>query len=359
MKIFGIFRGFPGLGRVVAGAGLLSTLKTRGHEVKAYSYLQGNAVLDEFGLERIISAQPSNRHIMIIGLNPVSNEAGLLIKRIVSENPDAVLIDGEPLLISTLSTVFPREKIFSLLNPTDVENKALPLSSIKFYRAHYLSCGQAFVHGITPKDYPELAAEYSCKIHGIRTVLRPNVLSLSPLKRGSYLVGILGGGSKMASQNFLQSTIDIAHDIISLARILPDENFIIFCNDKEIYEALKFSLPKNLELVGKYIAPEIIYPKAKAILCRAGRNTVSEALFLKIPTVLFSTRGDFRSEEQEKNTNIACELSGGLIKKSFIGEPAQALAEKLYSAIENSNANFNFIAGNETVLNYFENFLRD
>lgn len=45
MKIFGIFRGFPGLGRVVVGAGLLSMLKARGHEVKAYSYLQGNAVL--------------------------------------------------------------------------------------------------------------------------------------------------------------------------------------------------------------------------------------------------------------------------------------------------------------------------
>lgn len=359
MKIFGIFRGFPGLGRVVAGSGLLKTLAERGHKVKAYSYLQGNDLLASYNFDRIISEQPPSQHVMIIGLNPISKEAGLLIETIVRENPDAVLIDGEPLLTSTLAMVFPREKIFCLLNPSDVENKSLPISSLKFYRSHYLSAGHAFVHGITPKNYSELADEYSCRLHGVPTILRPSVLNLSPLKRGSFLVGILGGGSKMASQNFLRSTVKIAQDIFSLAKLLSTEKFILYCNDKEIFETLKDSAPCNLELVSEYVAPEIIYPKAKAILCRAGRNTVSEALFLKIPTVLFSTQGDFRSAEQNKNIERACGLSKGFMQKCFIGEPPAAIARKLHDAMKNSNADTKFVAGNDIVLDYIENLLQD
>lgn len=358
MKVFGIFRGFPGLGRVVAGAGVLSTLKMRGHEVKAYSYLQGNDVLDEFGLDRIISQQPPSRHVMIIGLNPISNEAGRLIEQIVRENPDAVLVDGEALFVSTLSMVFPREKIVCLLNPSDVENKTLPLSSQKFYRAHYLSAGHAFVHGIKPQNYSELGAKYNCRIHGLRTILRPNVLKQAPLKRGDFLVGILGGGSKMVSQNFLRSTVEILQVITALARHLSDEKFIVYCNDGDIYRLMKNSVPDNLELVDKYTAPEIIYPKAKALLCRAGRNTVSEALFLKMPTILFATHGDFRSSEQEKNIDCACELSGGFMKKCYLEEPLETVAEKLYAAMENHGANCDFVADNDALINYLENGLR-
>ncbi|MCR4656324.1 MAG: hypothetical protein K5770_08870 [Lachnospiraceae bacterium] len=41
MKIYGVFRGFHGLGRVMFGISMLSMLREAGHEVKAYSYLQG------------------------------------------------------------------------------------------------------------------------------------------------------------------------------------------------------------------------------------------------------------------------------------------------------------------------------
>ena len=359
MKIFGIFRGFPGLGRVVAGAGILKELSLRGHDVRAYSYLQGKNILDEYKLRTIISEQPDERHIMIIGLNPISRESGKLIDEILKENPDLVIVDGEPLLISTLSMVFPREKILSLLNPSDIENKSLPLSTIKFYRSHYLSAAHAFVHGVSIENYSKIAKEYSCKIQSVQTILRPEILNLSKINRGDYVVGILGGGSKMVSKNFFNSTISMAKNIISLAHYLTDKNFIIYCNDSEVYTTLKKFLPKNLELVGDYTPPEIIYSKADVVLCRAGRNTVSELLFLKIPALLYSTAGDFRSSEQDKNIEDVCTLSQGLIQKCSVGTTAENLAEQLEQVLNVSGANFNFSAGNEEMLKYIDKLQRN
>ena len=44
-RILGIFRGFPGLGRVVAGVSLLETLRDDyGFDVRVTSYLQGNNI---------------------------------------------------------------------------------------------------------------------------------------------------------------------------------------------------------------------------------------------------------------------------------------------------------------------------
>ena len=49
-KILGIFRGFPGLGRVVAGVSLLETLRDNYDcDVRVISYLQGNKYLESRG----------------------------------------------------------------------------------------------------------------------------------------------------------------------------------------------------------------------------------------------------------------------------------------------------------------------
>lgn len=50
MKVLGIFRGFPGLGRVIGGVSILETLRDfYGFKVKAISYLQGNEYLKAHG----------------------------------------------------------------------------------------------------------------------------------------------------------------------------------------------------------------------------------------------------------------------------------------------------------------------
>ena len=57
MKALGIFRGFPGLGRVVSGVSILEALRdTYGFKVRAVSYLQGNEYLKTKGFELLNEA---------------------------------------------------------------------------------------------------------------------------------------------------------------------------------------------------------------------------------------------------------------------------------------------------------------
>lgn len=59
MRILGIFRGFPGLGRVVAGVSLLEELRDQyGANIRMISYLQGNEYLKSKGYADLHEATP-------------------------------------------------------------------------------------------------------------------------------------------------------------------------------------------------------------------------------------------------------------------------------------------------------------
>ena len=125
MKVYGIFRGFPGLGRVISGIAIMSELKKNGHDIEVYSYLQGVQSLRDHDFDFIIDDQPTAQQVMAIGLSPIGDIAEKIIGLICSEEPDLVIVDGEPLIISTLAMVYPRERIMSILNPTDLYNDSL------------------------------------------------------------------------------------------------------------------------------------------------------------------------------------------------------------------------------------------
>ncbi|MGL6114974.1 MAG: glycosyltransferase [Cetobacterium sp.] len=360
MKIVGIFRGFPGLGRVVSGVGLLNQLRERGHEVLGYSYMQGVEVLKDYGIPNILEKQPMDSNIMEIGLNPISKVSGELIGKILDINPDLVIIDGEALLVSTLSLVFDRNKIISLLNPTDLYNDSLPESTIAFYKMHYLAGGTAIVH--TPKlDENILPREnINCNLHLINTIIRNDILKIKSQMENRNIIGILGGGCANSSENFYNSTLEIGKKIIGVAQKLNKENFIIYCNDKKIKRVLDREKEniKNIKIIDEYKNPKDIYREAKIVLCRSGRNTVSELLYLEKPGILFSSKGDFRSKEQEKNIDTVISINPFKIRKSSIDEPVDGIIEKINYLEENKNRSVEFIPGNERALEIIENILR-
>jgi UDP-N-acetylglucosamine:LPS N-acetylglucosamine transferase len=54
-----------------------------------------------------------------------------------------------------------------------------------------------------------------------------------------------------------------------------------------------------------------MYSNAKLVLARAGRNTISELLHLKIPSLLFATSCNIRGSEQSQNLKSAKDISMG------------------------------------------------
>ena len=355
MKIYGFFRGFPGLGRVMSGIGLLSMLKDMGHQVKAYSYLQGVQPLKDHKIDVLLEKQPPMHQIMAIGLNPICEVSGELIETICTDNPDLVIIDGEPLFISTLAMVFPKDKILSLLNPADLYNTSLPVSTLKFYHFHYLSAGSAVVHGVDKGNIvlPEIL--HGCDVFKANTILRRDVIDT--VRSGkTEVVAVLGGGSSNASDNFWNSTVRMGKRVIDVAAILREKKFVIYCNDTKIAEALMaYRNEGNVDIVSEFALPQNIYSNAEIILCRAGRNTISEILYLNIPAILMSSNGDFRSSEQEKNIDQACELRPGKILKFADEETVEILAEKIFRAIHAEDNGFDFIPGNMEAIDFVLN----
>lgn len=352
MKVFGFFRGFPGLGRVMSGTYLLSALKEKGYEVKAYSYLQGAGALKSHGIDCLLDEAPSNYQIMPIGLNPVGEISGKLIDLICQEKPDLVIVDGEPLFISTLATVYPKEKILALLNPADLYNSDIPESAINFFHTHYLSAGSAIVHGFDKNQIKLPEDSRGCDIKCTNTILRTEILNID-IKKHNEIAVILGGGSKNSSDSFLNSTILIAKRVVEAAEILSDEQFKIYCNDERIAAAAaQIPHSDNLSITSKYTLPREIYSVAKCVICRAGRNTISEVLYLNLPAVLIASSGDHRSSEQERNIEQARAFNRSRILQYSKEENASVLAQKVSACITAKQTPYCFVPGNDEALDY-------
>lgn len=358
--IIGIFRGFPGLGRVSAGIALLKELQQRGFEVAAISYYQGIEALKQQEIPILLDYVIEKCDITSIGINPITRFATIIISEILNKNPDVVIIDGEPLLQSTLSDVFPKERIIALLNPSDLINDSLPDSTIKFYHKNYLSCKNAIVHGINI-DY-NVIYENGCKVHYIPTILRQEVLELKDsLRKSERVVGILGGGSINASEHFFESTVELGRKLVSVAQKMSDTFFDIYCNDFNIKEAIGrgLTIPPNVIIESSYASPKIMYKNAGVVIARSGRNVVSELLFLNIGGILFATDGDYRSKEQERNIDEIILASDNLFVKTKISDCDEKLIQNI---CERKNLKYNgieFEPGNQYAISIISKLMEN
>ena len=346
--VIGVFRGFPGLGRVSAGIALLKDLQQRGIEVAAISYYQGTEALIQQEIPVLLNYSIEKCDITSIGINPITGFATTIIDEILKRKPDAVIIDGEPLLQSTLSDVFPKERIISLLNPSDLKNDSLPESTIRFYHKNYLSCSNAIVHGID-FDY-NVITENGCKIHYIPTILRQEVIALKSDERNSErIVGILGGGSINASEHFFSSTVSLGKRLVSIAKKMNNETFDIYCNDANIKEAIETdtTVPENVYIEASYVSPKIMYKNTGLVIARSGRNVVSELLFLNIGGMLLATDGDYRSKEQEKNIDAMVLASNDLFVKTKITDSDEVWLKNICERINSKCQGIEFRPGNQ------------
>ena len=334
-KIYGILRGFPGLGRVSSGIALLKELEKQGYQVGAISYYQGVTALKEQDVPILLEYEPEDRDITSIGINPITEFSSKIAECIIEGNPDLLILDGEPLLQSVLIDVFPKSKIISLLNPSDLYNETLPQFKVNFYRKNYLLCGNAIVHGIGLNS--DSITRGDCVVHHIPTIIREEVLNISTTRKNNKrIVGILGGGSVNSSKSFIESTIAMGVKIVSIAKLMDEYNFDIYCNDDFIKSEIeeKIGNVTNLRVVSRYVSPKEIYKDTCFAIVRAGRNVASELLYLNIPGLLIATNGDYRSKEQEKNINLMIEVGNSLFDKFSINDKLKLLLRKSKGCLE-------------------------
>ena len=179
-RILGIFRGFPGLGRVVAGVSLLETLRDNyDYDVRIISYLQGNKYLESRGFQNFTEASPMD--LCSIGLLP-TNKMGVYIHNTIKDFvPDAVLIDGEPLILQSIKISYPSIKIITLLNPADVNNPNNDKEAMDFFNALYSLSDLAIVHGLRSVDKDH---RYK-KLISINTIIRRELITVKNIPMGN------------------------------------------------------------------------------------------------------------------------------------------------------------------------------
>ena len=352
MKVVGIFRGFPGLGRVVSGVETLRIFqKYHNAEISIFSYLQGFEYCKDIFETYNIFAE---KDISSIGIIPVSQSGELIIDEIEKNNPDIILIDGEPLLLTTIKLRFPNIKVITLLNPFDVENPHNRLSSQLFFKDCYAKADYAIVHGIWKVEKPK---EFDNNFYSIHTILRSEILDIQSNKNTNRIACILGGGSVNGSSSFFQNTLEIAKKAFTVAELYPDFQVDIFCSCEYIFQKVTEynTFYQNVFIHRELKKPTEMYSNAKLVLARAGRNTISELLHLKIPSLLFATSCNIRGSEQYQNLSSVKQISQG----QLLGFDVASLENLIPNfRISNSlNNNWQWDSGNKDleylILNHF------
>jgi len=307
MKAIGIFRGFPGLGRVVAGLDILNQLQVSAKlEAIVFTYFQGYELRKSYNFD---FRNIDNRNdISSIGIIPVSKSGETIIDSIEEYNPDFVLIDGEPLLVAAIKLRFPKLIVVALLNPFDVENPHNNLSSQLFFKECYSKADITIVHGLLKVEKP---ATFNKSFHSINTFIRHDLDEIIPNANSNRIACILGGGTVNSSDLFFDNTIRISQQIIELANKQQDFFFDIYCGCETVYSRVNQfrSSVSNIDIHRHIHNPNQLYKSTKAVISRGGRNTVSELLSLNLPAILFPTTCEVRGTEQQANISVAQTVS--------------------------------------------------
>lgn len=296
MKVLGIFRGFPGLGRVVAGVSILETLRdTYGFKTLAISYLQGNEYLRTHDFK--VYNEVCSFDYCSIGLLPTNHFAKSINEQVKDFCPSIIIVDGEPLIVQSLRISYPNTKIITLLNPSDVDNEHNDIEAMDFFNACYQLADLAIIHG---SRFVETKRAYK-HIISIPTILRNEITHIRRYPNKTIYC-ILGGGTLNVSSEFYESTVKIGSLCIGVAAYLQDYNFKILCSCEDIYNDLQKQIkPDNVILVPKIMEACDYYSNASLVITRSGRNTLGEVAYLGIPTISFISGCGYRKSEQKSN----------------------------------------------------------
>jgi len=297
MRVLGVFRGFPGLGRVIGGVELLEALRQDyGCEVFAFTYLQGLNYVQQRGI-KVLQDVPA-QDVSPVGVLPTGHACAALSDWIEEFLPDLVVVDGEPLILHALRVRFPRLRIVALLNPADISNPNNYPVSMDYFREMYRQADCCIVHGLRELEQGELIGNAV----SIPTIVRSEVTKIVrvPAKR---IYCVLGGGTVNVEASFMETTLALARLAISASRCCTGYDFEILCGCRAVSAEVEKLLQVGDKVTVKadIVSPEEFFADAALVITRAGRNTLSELRLLGIPGIAVVSGCRFRKHEQAQN----------------------------------------------------------
>lgn len=341
-KILGIFRGFPGLGRVVSGVSIMETLTSEYHyKTQIITYLQGNRYLEAKGYHFPQEATPMD--YCSIGLLPTNKMGAYIHETIRVFQPDAIIIDGEPLIIQSIKISHKNIKIITLLNPADVINPNNDKEAMDYFNNLYSMTDLAIIHGIRKITPPSQYKNYI----SIGTILRKELFEIKHTPTNNIYC-LLGGGTVNTGHQFFESTIRIGELCMLVANRLPSYKMHIVCSSQNIFDALnENAIPNNVELYNQILNPERCFSDACLVITRSGRNTLSELAYLGIPTISFVSGCPYRYHEQKQNVDS---ISNSNIVSASINIVPEDLTELCLNMINKGHVKNDFGYGNKQAI---------
>jgi hypothetical protein len=114
---------------------------------------------------------------------------------------------------------------------------------------------------------------------------------------------VFGGGTASATSAFYESCRLFFKVVLDAARQEASLLFRVFLSEAD-FPCKDGDIPTNVVIVKDIAAARDVYD-CEIVVARAGRNTISEILFLKKKAVLFSVMGEHRTGEQQRNASLA------------------------------------------------------
>jgi hypothetical protein len=286
---------------------------------------------------------------MSLGIQPVSASAERILELSRTLRIDCVVIDGEPLMVLAIKVGLPGVPIVSVMNPSDWCNAQLPPSTIAFFRFCYGASDYRIVHGL------ERLAEEESNALSTSTIIRREVLSLSSVERSNVVSVVFGGGTTCATSAFHESCQAFFRVVLEVARNEASLVFKVFLSGARFPYA-EGGVPANVVIVEKLAMARDVYD-CEVVVARAGRNTISEILFLRKKAVLFSVVGEHRTGEQRKNALVAESLGSRAVRllESYDG---RSLCAEIRQLQRTSAAGAEFIPGNTEAIGFFSQKMR-
>jgi hypothetical protein len=303
VKIVAICRGIPGLGRVAPALALTQTLAATGPVTTWFaSYEAGAQYLAACGQNVTDIGRPEGLFI-----DPVSPQALRVLELVEAAVADLVLVDGEFYLPTTLTHL--AVPVVYLANPHDLIGT--PNTFRRVNRLLLVHADAVLISSLAcrqPRLQPQLVPDTPCL--EVPALVKDVALSHCRATGPPRVLVSTGGGSLRSPSLRAATDQALAHVLDALAAMAEAG-----CVGKvSVVLGADATLPAQWRQVTWMTAingpTELadLYPSHDLLIARAGRNTIAEAVYCRIPAILVPITADpHRACEQTDNANaVAC-----------------------------------------------------